>query len=256
MPDQTYHRLLDLSGRVVVIVGAGQGMGLESARAAAEYGARVVCVDREQELADAAAAETGGVSWSGDVTDPDEVTRLRDAALDLGRLDAVIDVVGGSALQSPDALTLDAYRQMLTLNTDTVYILGRILGQALVESGGGSMVFWGSAISSFGARDMIGYGASKAAVASLVRTFAEEYGAAGVRVNAIAPASILTPRLEARWDEETTRKNGAASVLQRMGKPSEVAAAALFLVSDAASYITGHTLTIDGGASVRGPWAS
>jgi NAD(P)-dependent dehydrogenase (short-subunit alcohol dehydrogenase family) len=259
VPD--FPALLRLEGRGFVVVGAGQGIGRQTAHALARAGARVVCVDTERDRADAVAAEVDGTAWVGDVRERDAVERLvaerlvADAGRTLGRLDGLVDIVGEARFAPFLDCTDEDWEWSFGMVLRHAYLTAQIAGRAMVERGG-VLVFVASVSGLTSAPRHAAYGAAKAALMSLVRTVAVELGPRGVRVNAVAPGAIWTPRVAALLGEEGRARNAANAPLRRIGLPADVAGAILFLASDLSSYVTGQTLVVDGGVSAKFPYPS
>jgi NAD(P)-dependent dehydrogenase (short-subunit alcohol dehydrogenase family) len=254
VPD--YPALLRLDARGFVVVGAGQGIGRQTAHALARSGARVVCVDTERDRADAVAGEVGGTAWVGDVRERDAVERLvAEAGRTLGRVDGLVDIVGEARFAPFLDCTDEDWEWSFGMALRHAYLSAQIAGRAMVERGG-VMVFVASVSGLTSAPRHAAYGAAKAALMSLVRTVAVELGPSGVRVNAVAPGTIWTPRVAALLGEEGRARNVANAPLRRVGLPADVASAILFLASDLSSYVTGQTLVVDGGVSAKFPYPS
>jgi len=255
-PVPDFPSLLRLDGRNVIVIGSGQGIGRQAAHALASAGARPMCVDLDEDLATEVAAETGGIAWVGDATKRADVDRLfADAEAQLGKLDGVVDIIGMSRYGPLVDLDDDDWDWHFDIVLRHAYYAIQRGGRAMAASGGGAMAFVASVSGLTGAAWHAAYGSAKAGLISLVKSAAVELGPANVRVNAVAPGSIRTPRIALRGGEETMNRLGAQVPMGRVGEPSEIAAALLFLVSDLASYITGQTLVVDGGASVKFPFA-
>jgi NAD(P)-dependent dehydrogenase (short-subunit alcohol dehydrogenase family) len=253
--DIDYPTLLRLDGRGFVVLGAGQGMGRESARALVTAGARVVCVDAVQERAEAVAAELDAIPWVGDMTDRAAVEGLVEGAQTaLGRLDGLIDVIGMSRyariVDTDDAEW--AWHQDIVLRH--AWLSLQLFGRAMSETGGGTMAFVASASGLTGAPMHAAYGAAKAALMSLVRSAAVELGPSGIRVNAIAPGIVWTPRVAEYLGRPGRERNEANVPLGRVAVPSDIAAPLLFLSSDLSSYVNGQTILVDGGVGAKFPY--
>jgi NAD(P)-dependent dehydrogenase (short-subunit alcohol dehydrogenase family) len=246
--------LLSLSGRRFVVLGAGQGIGRESVRALAGMGARVACVDVEEDRARAVAAEVDGVAIVGDMTRRPEAERaFATASSSFGGLDGVVDIIGMARY----ALLLDADDEEWDWHFDIVlrhaYLAVQIGGRALAEHGG-TMVFVASVSGITSAPRHAAYGAAKAALMSLARTAAVELGPSGVRVNAVAPGVVWTPRVSAFLGAEGRARNEANTPLRRIAEPADIAHAILFLSSALSGFVTGQTLVVDGGVSAKFPY--
>ncbi|MEV5828207.1 SDR family oxidoreductase [Spirillospora sp. NPDC052242] len=257
-PVPDYRQLLRLDGRNLVVVGAGQGMGRQTSHALAQCGARVVCADIDPARAREIADEVGGVPWAGDVTRADEVVRLVEeaAAAVGGPLGGFVDIVG--LAEWVGALDMDerTWDAQFDICLRHAYLLGRHVGRHMVDTGvPGTMVFIASVHGMTASVRHGAYGAAKAGLISWVRTLGEELGPEGIRVNAIAPGSILTPRLMAVWPEQSASERPAVRVpLGRNGLPFNIASAALFLTSALSEYMTGQTIVVDGGVTIKDPY--
>ncbi|NKX55889.1 SDR family NAD(P)-dependent oxidoreductase [Arthrobacter mobilis] len=237
---------------MVAVVGAGQGMGLEAARAVRSAGASVVCLDRDLGLAEAAAKEVAGSAVQVDVTDR---AGVQAAFAGLGELQAVVDVVGAAAwhpvLETPNEV-LD---EQFALNyRQAVYVLEAAAPQ-MKASGGGAFAFVSSASGVAGAQRHSAYGAAKAALMSLVRSAAVELATDNIRVNSVAPGVIMTPRTQAGLfnDGDFVARQAANVPLGRFGEAAEIASVLAFLISDASSYLTGQNILVDGGVGAKFP---
>ena len=254
-PIPSYPDLLRLDGRGVVLVGAGQGIGRQAAHALASVGARVVCVDKDPDLAADVAAEVDGVPAVGDVTRREDTERLfAEAVATLGRVRAVVDIVGmaqyGDLLDLDDA-NWDWHHDLCVRQAFHVLQAG---GRALRDGGGGSIAFVASVSGISSAPRHAAYGVAKAGLMSLVRTAAVELGPVGIRVNAVAPGVVWTPRVSNALGQEGLEEQSANSPLLTVARPADIAAALLFLTSDLAGYISGQTLVVDGGVGVKFPY--
>jgi NAD(P)-dependent dehydrogenase (short-subunit alcohol dehydrogenase family) len=253
VPD--YPSLVRLDGRRFVVIGAGQGIGRQATHALATCGARVVCVDREGDLAKEIADEVDGIPWVGDVIDRAEVDRLfTEAPAELGGLDGVVDIVG----MAQYAGLLDIDDELWQWHQDIcirhVFLTMQLGGRVLRDSGGGTMAFVASISGMWAAPQHAAYGAAKAGVIALVRSAAEELGPFNIRVNAVAPGVVWTPRVSAFLGEAGRERNADNAPLRRVALPANIASALLFLSCDLSSYVTGQTLIVDGGVGVKFPY--
>jgi NAD(P)-dependent dehydrogenase (short-subunit alcohol dehydrogenase family) len=252
-PTPDYGNLLRLDGRGFAVLGAGNGMGRQTAIALASQGARVLCVDIDRGRAEQVAAEVGGLAHAADVTRSDDVAGVVEAAeRELGRLDGVADVIGLHVIGALVDLSDDDWDFCHDICVRQAFHVVRHAGRALAARGGGTLVFV-SSVSGLTSSPYTGaYGAAKAGLTSLVKTAAIELRDREVRVNAVAPGVIATPRTSQRAGRAATEL--ATGSLSALGAPSDIAAAILFLCSDLSRYITGQTLVVDGGATVTFPF--
>lgn len=241
----------ELDGKVAVITGAGSGMARAAARVFVREGATVLAADisgREQETAE----ELGDavVPFHVDVTQEAEVEGMFAAATKaFGTVDAVLNVAGIGAGGMFADVTMEEYQRILAVNLTGVMLGSKHAVRTMLPTGGGVILNWssiGGMNISFGTSV---YGATKAGVIAFTRSAAHEYGAQGIRANAICPGFIETelsggPGAGARFPNLIE-----ASALKRAGQPEEVAELASFLASDRASYITGAVIAIDGGTT-------
>jgi NAD(P)-dependent dehydrogenase (short-subunit alcohol dehydrogenase family) len=242
-----------LEGRRAIVTGASRGIGAEIARAMARAGAAVVVAARDEEALARVAAEIEGeggraVVAPTDVSEPDAVERLVATTVDaLGGLDiAVNNAAGGGHGPTPLAeVSEDQFRSALAISLESVFLSLKFEIPAMLESGG-AIVNIASTAGLEAVGGLAGYVAAKHGVIGLTKVAALDYAEQRVRVNAIAPGPILTERLEAAG-EDAQRAAGDAMPMRRIGQPSEVASAAVWLCSDQPSFVTGATLVIDGG---------
>jgi NAD(P)-dependent dehydrogenase (short-subunit alcohol dehydrogenase family) len=256
-PVPDYLDRLRLDGRNYVVVGAGQGMGRQTCHALTQAGAaRILCVDIEADRAADVAAEIGiGVPWVGDVTKRDGVVALaQEARTALGTVNGFVDIVGMARWAGVLEIDDETWDWEFDICLRHAYLLSQELGRLMVDSGGGTMVFVASVSGLSAAPNHAAYGAAKAALMAWVQSVAVELGAHRVRANAVAPGSILTPRMVAAFNDDQLRTNAANAPLGRIGEPSDIAGAALFLTSDLSSYITGRTIVVDGGVDSKFPY--
>lgn len=251
-----YAARFSLHGKVAVVTGGASGIGLESARALGQCGAKIVLLDRQDNtLASAVKALRGEQietsSHQVDVTDPDALHRVADAVVAAqGAVDVLVNSAGIARLNGVLDTSDDEWRQVMDVNVNGVFWASRAFGRHMVEQGSGSIVNLGSMSGIVVNRPQTAasYMTSKGAVHMLTKALATEWAASGVRVNALAPGYIGTemtlamrarPELFNVWMDMTP--------MGRCGEPSEVAAAVVFLASPASSYMTGSIVSVDGG---------
>ncbi|MFD9337487.1 SDR family NAD(P)-dependent oxidoreductase [Streptomyces sp. NPDC060028] len=256
-PVPDYPALHRLDGRGFVLLGAGNGIGRQSAHALAAGGARVLCADVDAGRARAVAAEVDGVPYAVDATRREAVRDLFDQAPRLlgGRpVGGVVDVIGMARYAALPEIDDAGWDWHFDLVLRHAWLAVQYGGEAVAAAGGGPLVFVAS-VSGLTAAPLHGaYGAAKAGLMSLVRSAAVELGPRGVRVNAVAPGVVWTPRVAALLGGEGRRRNAQNAPLGRVAETSDIAAALYFLASPQASYVTGQTLVVDGGVGVKFPY--
>jgi NAD(P)-dependent dehydrogenase (short-subunit alcohol dehydrogenase family) len=250
------HRELD--SLVALVTGAGSGIGRASARRFAAEGAAVVVADVRGDAAEAVAAEIRGgggraVAVGVDVRDPAQVDAVMSKAVEeFGGLDVLMTAAGVLGFGSVVETEPDAWDRVIGVNLTGTYLCARAAIRRMRERGGGAIVTMSS---STGAHDAApgtaAYIASKGGVAMLTKAIAVDHASEGVRANAIAPGPTDTPMLGEVMTEEELRAFGQAMPVGRLARPEELAAAALFLASDEASYVTGAVFAVDGGQTAK-----
>ncbi|NYI75557.1 SDR family NAD(P)-dependent oxidoreductase [Nocardioides panzhihuensis] len=246
----------DVSGRVAIVTGASSGLGRQFARVLHAAGARVIAVARrEDRLAELAAECPGVVPHVLDVTDEDGCKSLTDRVVaDHGSIDVLVNNAGLGSNDTALDEDLDNFRYVLEVNLVSVYNLARLAARPMVEAGRGSII---NTASIFGLRSSYplpnaNYAASKAGVVNLTRDLAGQWGRHGVRVNAIAPGYFSSEMADPLFaDERGLQRVLRGTPMRRIGEEHELDGALVFLASDASSFVTGHTLVVDGGWSTH-----
>jgi NAD(P)-dependent dehydrogenase (short-subunit alcohol dehydrogenase family) len=242
-----YDQLFRLDHRRAVVVGAGSGIGREAARALVAHGADVVCADRDGDAAKATAAGIGGSAsaYRLDVLDRDAVRR---APADLGSVDVLVFTAATNVRKRLLDYADDEFDRVVDLNLRASFDLVRAFGRGMAERGRGSIIGFTSIRAVTVEPGQGVYAATKAGLVQLLRTAAAELGPRGVRVNAVAPGVVETPlTAQIQADPEWHAAYAAKSALGRWAQPEELAGAVVYLASDAASFVTGTVLTVDGG---------
>jgi NAD(P)-dependent dehydrogenase (short-subunit alcohol dehydrogenase family) len=249
-------RLFRLDGRAALVVGAGSGIGRAIALAFGAVGAIVGCVDRSGETAKATMREIIAASGKAeaiacDVTDEAEVAAAVVrfiAACGPARI-----LVNGAAYDDPTGTILELppaeWTKVLAVNLTGPYLMSRAVLPHMIAAGGGSIIHIASQMGRVGAAGRPAYCATKGALIQLAKVMAADHAAQNIRVNTLSPGAVETRRMVLRHgDMETARQtSGPLHLLKRLGQPDEIAAAAIFLASDASSFMTGADLLVDGG---------
>jgi NAD(P)-dependent dehydrogenase (short-subunit alcohol dehydrogenase family) len=252
-----YLEKFKLPGKTAIVTGAGQGIGLACAEALAEAGARVVIADRDAVVAGEAGATLTKKGYNAEIAvmDVTDSRRVSDVANELvqrhGRIDILVNNAGVARSETPaETVTDEHWLNVIDVNLNGTFWCCRAFGKHMLAAGGGNIVNIGS-MSGFivnKPQEQCYYNASKAAVHHLTKSLAAEWGARGVRVNAVAPTYIETP-LNA-FVKDNPRMYDAwigGTPMARMGQVEEIASVVLFLASEAASLMTGSVVLVDGG---------
>ena len=245
----------DLTGRTALVTGASRGIGRAVAVGLAAAGADVVLSARDEALLAEVAAEVvahgrRAVVLPADVTDPAACAQLAaDAISEVGQLDVLVNNAGGSSYMGPFVdLRWSGWDKTMRLNLDSVVHLTQAVGRHMLARGSGSVVNVASVAGLTATPSLAAYGASKAAVVSLTRTLAMEWGPSGVRVNALCPGWTRTDLNRHLWqDQDVGGRLVQGTALGRWADVQEMVGPVVFLAGDASSYLTGQALVVDGG---------
>ena len=245
-----YTQLFRLDNRTVVVIGAGSGIGRESAQALAAQGAHVVIADYSLEAAE---ATTELIQGAGGSAEAYEMNVLDDAAIDdaverFGHASSLVFTAATNVRKRMEDYSMDEFDRVVNLNLRASFQLIRKFGARFAANGGGSIIGFASIRAQVVEPGQGVYAATKAGLVQLAKTGAAEYGAAGVRVNVVAPGVVETPlTAQITANPEWYGAYASKSALGRWSRPDELAGAVVFLASDASTFVTGTTLTVDGG---------
>jgi NAD(P)-dependent dehydrogenase (short-subunit alcohol dehydrogenase family) len=252
------HQLFDLTGRVAIVTGGSRGLGLEMAEGLAEAGAALmICARREQWLTPAVSAlRDRGFTVDGaicDIAQPERVQSVVDGTMARhGRIDILINNAGVTWGASPEAMPIEKWHMVLDINLTGTFLFSQAVGRVMLKQQDGRIINVASVAglhASVNGPHYVGYAASKAGVMGLTRELAASWGRDGIRVNAIAPgffhSRLADPAI--RIAEPAIK---ASSPIARVGAAGELKGVAVFLASDASSYITGQVIVVDGGRTI------
>lgn len=252
-------KLFDLTGKVAVITGSSRGIGKAIAEAMAEHGAKVVISSRNQDSCDAVAAEINttypgaAIAVAASLSRKEELEALIAQTREtFGKVDIMVcNAASNPHYGSLKTISDDAFRKIMDNNVLANHWLSQLVADEMIERRDGAIIIISSIGGLRGSPTIGAYNVSKAADMQLARNLAVELGQHNVRINCIAPGLIRTDFAKALWDNpEAERRFNATHPMRRIGEAHEIAGAAVFLASPAASYVNGQTIVVDGGSTI------
>jgi NAD(P)-dependent dehydrogenase (short-subunit alcohol dehydrogenase family) len=248
-------QVFSLAGRVALITGGGTGIGFEIARCMVEAGATVIITGRRESVLQESAADLGEgahflVNDVADLGSLDSLVEQIEATY--GPLDILVNNAGINMKKPALEVTDEDFSRIIHTNLNAVFALTRATAKRMVARRSGSILMISSMAAYYGIDRVVAYAASKSAVEGMVKVLASEFSAQGVRVNAIAPGFIETEMSRTAMNSDPDRRDRAMrrTPMGKFGKPSDIGHAAVFLASEAARYVTGVSLPVDGGNSI------
>jgi NAD(P)-dependent dehydrogenase (short-subunit alcohol dehydrogenase family) len=250
---------LQFNGEVVVVTGAAGGIGRATAEALAELGATTVLVGRTQATLDGVknALEQRGAkseAFAADVSKEQDVARLRDFVQQRwGRAKAIVNNAGNNFISPITELSTEKWHELIAVDLDSIFYMCRAFIPLLLQASNPSILNVASSFGHIGNPQMPVYCAAKGGVVSLTRQLAVDYGGKGLRVNSLCPGPTLSPRVKGYFDSGKSDPKLTVSkvMLQRFAECDEIGNVAAFLVSDAASYVHGASILVDGGQTIN-----
>jgi NAD(P)-dependent dehydrogenase (short-subunit alcohol dehydrogenase family) len=243
-----------LGGKVALVTGGAAGIGAAIAAGYATKGARIAVVDLNETVAaqTASGLPTESRGFHCDVADPESVRNTVDAVLDVfGRVDILVNSAGVVQLAPAEELSVKAWDTTIDVNLKGTFLMCQAVGRSMLDAGGGVIVNMASQAASVALDQHVAYCASKFGVVGVSKVLAAEWGPRGVRVNTISPTVVLTELGRKAWDGPHGDALKKLIPTGRFAYPDEIAAAAVYLASDAAAMVNGADLVIDGGYTIK-----
>jgi NAD(P)-dependent dehydrogenase (short-subunit alcohol dehydrogenase family) len=255
MTDFAFDRVFDFTGKVALVTGGASGIGLAIAEAFAGRGARLVLFDREPRVAAVAAALGGQAAHLGltvDVTDDAAlIAAVDEVAEACGQIDILVNNAGLARLAPAEDVTMEDWDAHMALNLRAPFLMSRQVGRIMLRQGSGRIVNIASQAGIVALPHHVAYSATKAAIINMSKSLALEWGPLGITTNAISPTIVETELGRRVWAGEPGETMKRRIPTRRFAQPEEIALAALYLASGAASMINGENLVVDGGFTIQ-----
>lgn len=247
-----YNTEFSLDGKVALITGGAAGIGLAIAHLYVEKGAKVALVDKSDKVIDIANNMKNTIGIQCDITKSDPVSHMIEQVVEhFGALDIVVNSAGIVALAPAENLSEQDWDLTMNVNLKGTFLVCQAAGNVMIKQGKGKIINMASQAGVIALDQHVAYCASKAAIIGLTQVLALEWSPKGIQTNAISPTIVLTELGKKAWEGPKGDEMKGKIPARRFAEPSEIAACALFLASDAADMITGHNLVIDGGYSIQ-----
>ncbi|MBQ0396231.1 D-threitol dehydrogenase [Providencia rettgeri] len=247
-----YNTNFSLDGKVALITGGAAGIGLAIAQLYVEKGAKVALIDKSDNVITTAEKLGNSIGIQCDITNSTAVSQMVEHVIEhYGRLDIVVNSAGIVALAPAENLSESDWDLTMNVNLKGTFLVCQAAGNVMINNGKGKIINMASQAGAIALDQHAAYCASKAAIIGLTQVLALEWSPKGIQTNAISPTIVMTELGKKAWEGEKGDEMKGKIPARRFAEPSEIAACALFLASDASDMITGHNLVIDGGYSIQ-----
>jgi NAD(P)-dependent dehydrogenase (short-subunit alcohol dehydrogenase family) len=244
----------NLDGKIALVTGSTKGIGYGIAMGLANAGADLIIVSRHQDDCDRVAGEIrdklcDAVGIATDITKRDQIESLiTNAVAKFGRIDILVNNAGTALTKKAEELAEEDFDRVVNLDQRAVFFMSQAVGRLMIKQGGGNIINIASILGLVGDRQVLPYCVAKGGVIQMTRALALEWAKYNIRVNALCPGYVITPMNEADLKNEKIYNHIIKNIpMRRLGRVEDIAGAALYLASDASSYMTGQSLVIDGG---------
>lgn len=245
-----------LNGKVALVTGAASGIGKAIVELFAEKGADIILVDKQEEVKAVAASllkfGVKGLPLVGDITVKENIIKMIDESIKLfGKIDILVNCAGVALLEDAEILSEEYWDKTMLINLKAPFLLSQIVGREMIKRNSGKIINIASQAGVIALDKHVAYCSSKAAIIGMTKVLAVEWAEFNINVNAISPTVILTELGKKAWAGEVGEEMKKKIPVRRFGYPEEVAAAALYLASNASDLLTGTNLVIDGGYTIQ-----
>lgn len=247
-----------IDGKVALVTGGTKGIGLATAKGLASAGANVVVASRNQKDCDRVADElktmsVNAMGVAADITDIQQVEELVDAVWKaFGKVDVLVNNAGAALTKPAEEITEQEYDHLIAVDQKSVFLVSQAVGRKMIQQQSGTIINMASMLGLVAEKQVLPYCVAKGGVIQMTKALALEWARHGINVNAICPGYIITPMNEKDMENETIRNHILKNIpMRRFGQTEEIAAAAVYLASPAARYMTGQCMVIDGGWTAK-----